>query len=58
MKEGLLILDVRKKFLRIRVVRPWHRLPREVVGTPSLEMFQVRLEWTLSNLIEYKTSLP
>jgi len=28
----------------IRVVRNWHRLPREVVDAPSLETFKVRLE--------------
>jgi len=35
----------------------WNGLPRELVEAPSLEMFKVRLEGTLSNLIELKMSL-
>ena len=30
-------LDVRGEFVTMRVVRCWHRLPREVVDGPSLE---------------------
>ena len=32
----------------VRVVRHWHRLPREAVGAPSLETLKVRLDRTLS----------
>jgi len=35
----------------MRVVKQWHRLPREVVGAPPLETFKVRLDEALSNLI-------
>ena len=35
----------------MRVVRHWHRLPREVVDDPSLETSKVRLDGALSNLI-------
>ena len=33
------------------VVRHWHRLPREVVDAPSLEVSKVRLDGALSNLL-------
>ena len=41
----------------MRVVKHWHRLPREVVDAPSLETFKVRLDRALSNQIELKMSL-
>ncbi|KFW65284.1 hypothetical protein AS28_02204, partial [Pygoscelis adeliae] len=51
LKGGRFRLDRRKKFFALRVVKHWHRLPREVVDAPSLETLKVRLEGTLSNLI-------
>jgi len=39
------------------VVKPWPRLPREVVDAPSLEPFQSRLDGALSNLTRLKMSL-
>ena len=51
LKEGRSRLDMRKKLFTLRVVKHWHRLPREVVGAPSLETFRVRLDGALSNLI-------
>jgi len=44
-------LDIKGKFVTIRVVRHWNRLPREVVGAPSLGTFHVRLDGALSNLM-------
>jgi len=41
----------------MRVVKHWHRLPREVVDAPSLEMFKARLVKALSNLIQLEMSL-
>jgi len=51
LKEGRFRLDRRKKFFRMRVVRQWHRLPREVVDAASLETLKFRLDGALSNLI-------
>jgi len=41
----------------MRVMKPWHRLPREVVNAPSLETFQARLDGALSSLVWLKMSL-
>jgi len=51
LKEGRSRLDTRKKFFSVRMVRHWHRLPREVVDVPSLEAYKVRLDGALSNLV-------
>ena len=51
LKEGRFRLDIRKKFFTVRMVRHWHRLPREAVDAPSLEVFKARLDGALSNLI-------
>jgi len=42
----------------MKVVRHWHRLPREAVAAPSLAAFKARLDTALSNLVWWKVSLP
>ncbi|KFO57369.1 hypothetical protein N302_00865, partial [Corvus brachyrhynchos] len=44
-------LDIWKEFFTVWVVRHWHRLPREAVDAPSLEVFKARLDRALSNLV-------
>jgi len=39
------------------VVKHWNRLPRNVLYTPSLETFKVRLDRALSDLIWWYMSL-
>ena len=51
-KEGRFNLDIRKKFFTIRLVRHWHRLPREAVDALFLETSKVGLDRALSNLIK------
>ncbi|KFZ66694.1 hypothetical protein N338_04717, partial [Podiceps cristatus] len=51
LKEGRFRSDIRKKFFTMRVVRHWHRLPREAVDAPSLEVFKARLDGALSSLV-------
>ncbi|KFQ38666.1 hypothetical protein N332_09338, partial [Mesitornis unicolor] len=50
LEEGRFRLDIRRKFFTMRVVRHWHRFPREAVDAPSLEVFKARLEGALGNL--------
>lgn len=44
LKERKLMLDIRKEFFTVRVMRHWNRLPREVVDTPIVTMFTARLD--------------
>ena len=51
MKERRFRLDVRGKFLAMRVVRCWNGLPREVVDALSLEVFKAGLDGALGSLV-------
>ena len=55
-EEGNFRLDVRKLFTQ-RMVRTWHKLPREAVDGASLQAFKARLVWALSGQIQRDVSL-
>jgi len=44
-------LNMRKNFFPLMVKEYWNRLPREVVESPSLEIFKTRLNKVLCSLL-------
>lgn len=52
----MLKLDTGKKFFTVRVWH-WNRLSREAVDVSSLEVFKVKLDGALSNLVQWNLFL-
>jgi len=44
-------MNTRKNFFPLRVTKHWNMLPREVVDSPTLEIFKTHLDEVLCNLL-------
>lgn len=47
-----------KKIFPVKMLRPWHTLPRETLAAPFLQVSQTRMDGAWRNLIYWKVSLP
>ena len=52
LKHGRFCLNIMKHLFPVRVIKQWDRLPREVVDSPTLEMFQSHMVIVLGNWLQ------
>lgn len=50
--QGRFKLDIKKHFLKERLVKHWNRFPREVFYVPHLSVFKEHLDSALKNILQ------